>query len=130
MSRILIAISLLASIILQGCASVETSLKPQKENELNGRISRQEALDKIQAGAAVFDARSDEEFQSGHFPNAINLPHNLLEPTLPAIQSYKDREIVVYCASGRRAEQLRVGLIKAGFTRVYNVGGLSDLEQK
>lgn len=93
----------------------------------SGHISRQEALAKIKKGAVVFDARTDEEFQKSHYANAINIPVDLLEPTLPALESYKQKEIIVYCASGKRAERLKQGLTKAGFEKVYNVGGLSDL---
>ena len=89
--------------------------------------AKQIVLNKIANGAVVFDARSDEEFQKEHYPNAINVPVDLLEPTLPALAYYKDKEIIVYCGSGKRAERLKEGLNKAGFKKVYNAGGLKDI---
>jgi rhodanese-related sulfurtransferase len=115
--------------LLAACASTATAPGASSPAEVIAHQSPREiALSKIKQGAVVFDARTDEEFQSGHYPNAINVPVDLLEPTLPALESYKDQEIVVYCRSGKRAERLKQGLLKAGFSKVYNAGGLSDLQ--
>ena len=102
-------------------ASKAAATKPTQSS------TKQIVLNKIANGAVVFDARSDEEYQKSHYPNAINVPVDLLEATLPALDYYKDKEVVVYCGSGKRAERLKEGLNKAGFKKVYNAGGLKDI---
>jgi rhodanese-related sulfurtransferase len=49
----------------------------------------------------VLDVRTPEEYASGYVPGAVNIPHDQLASRLAEVP--KDREIVLYCRSGRRA---------------------------
>ncbi|HQV65087.1 MAG TPA: rhodanese-like domain-containing protein [Candidatus Paceibacterota bacterium] len=72
------------------------------------------------------DVRTPEEFASGHYPNAINHPVELImQGILPELA--KDTEINLYCRSGARAGIAQQMMQQAGFTNVTNKGGLSDL---
>jgi rhodanese-related sulfurtransferase/rubrerythrin len=50
---------------------------------------------------ALLDVREPEEYEQEHIPGALNLPLSELEQRLEDIPS--DRELVVYCRSGRRS---------------------------
>lgn len=80
----------------------------------------------IDAGALIVDVRTQGEFSGGHYPNAVNIPVDVISRRLGELGS-KDREIVVYCHSGGRSAQAKQILEAAGFTKVVNGGGLSDM---
>lgn len=77
-------------------------------------------------GAFLLDVRSSQEFEFVHIPpigsnQVVNIPLEELFSRLEEIP--KDRDIVVICTTGRRSEQARDVLLKAGFPRVTSVSG-------
>jgi rhodanese-related sulfurtransferase len=59
-------------------------------------VSRGELLDRLRSGTAtVLDVRPEDEFASGHLPNALNIPLSQLERRLAELPA--DQEIVAYC---------------------------------
>lgn len=85
------------------------------------------AVAAVRSGATVLDVRSAEEFASGHLPQALAIPHDQLAHRLPELKLSKERPIVVYCRSGKRAEIARQVLESAGYTNVVNGGGYQEL---
>lgn len=81
----------------------------------------------VQSGAQLIDVRTAEEFEAGHFENAINLPvEDIQEGKMPTAD--KDTTIYVYCRSGNRSAQAKTALEAAGYTDVVDLGGLTDVE--
>lgn len=79
----------------------------------------------------IIDVRNPGEFKTGHIPNARNIPVNELSSKLSSLSSYKDSEILVYCASGGRSAKAAYILYKNGFNKVYNLsGGISSYKGK
>ena len=75
----------------------------------------------------IIDVRTAEEFAAGHFPGAINIPH---EDIIEGIQEYnvgKDQTVLLYCRSGNRSGQAEARLQSAGFSGAKNIGGLNAL---
>lgn len=68
----------------------------------------------------ILDVRTDAEFASGHVDGAINVPLGLITHMFNAIAPDKNREIVVYCASGARSSQAMRFLIDQGYANVSN----------
>ena len=81
----------------------------------------------IDDGALLIDVRSRQEFESGHLKGAVNIPHDQLDKLTEKIGSEKDREVVVYCKSGRRAQLVKEALEKDGYSAVHNGIGYSSL---
>jgi phage shock protein E len=71
----------------------------------------------------VLDVRTPKEFAEGHVPGAINISHDELEARLPELEADRDRDVVVYCRSGKRAGIALDMLEKAGFKRLYHLEG-------
>ena len=71
----------------------------------------------------VLDVRTPKEFAEGHVPGAINISHDELEARLAELEADRDRDVVVYCRSGRRAGLALDMLEKAGFKRLYHLEG-------
>jgi len=85
-------------------------------------------LAKIQAGAAIIDVRSPDEFADGAYPGARNIPVNTLVNRLNDVGA-KDKPVVVYCASGGRSAVAQQILKANGFADVTNAGGLEDMPE-
>ena len=91
--------------------------------KLNGTIVKE----KIRMGAMAIDVRSPDEYQSGHYLGAKNIPLQELENRLSELGG-KNTPIVVYCASGMRSAKALKILTNAGFTDVMNAGTMRNLE--
>ena len=86
-------------------------------------ISSDEAKALVRQGALLLDVRTTGEFASGHVEGAVNIPVQELETRLPA---EKDRAVVLYCQSGRRSAAAKDVLLEAGFTKVFDLGAMSN----
>ncbi|MFP4432552.1 MAG: FAD-dependent oxidoreductase [Spirochaetaceae bacterium] len=77
-------------------------------------------------GPLVIDVRTPMEFEMGAYPGAVNI--NLDElPDRAADLGPKDREIILYCASGARSAYGQRILEEMGYTKVQNGGSLHDM---
>jgi rhodanese-related sulfurtransferase len=83
-------------------------------------------IPEIPAGALIVDVRSPGEYQTGHFPGAVNIPVDEIGQRTSELGE-KDRHIVVYCRAGRRAALAKEQLEKVGFTNVVNGGSLDAM---
>lgn len=91
-----------------------------------GSGSRGEVEQLIAAGAPVIDVRTPEEFNAGHYDGARNIPLDDLGRRLTEIGE-PDAPVVLYCRTGSRSGVAASTLRRAGFTRVVNGGGLSQM---
>ena len=71
----------------------------------------------------VLDVRSPDEFAAGHVPGARNIAHDALGERIGELADARDRDIVVYCRSGRRSQLALQTLRDAGFTRLQHLEG-------
>jgi rhodanese-related sulfurtransferase len=88
-SLAVVATGLLAASIATAAPPMVT---PQQVHEL--QVKKDPAL-------FVLDVRSPEEFAAGHVPGAVNIPHDQVASRLAEIP--KNKEVVLYCRSGRRS---------------------------
>ena len=78
-----------------------------------------------QNGAVFVDVRSAAEFASGYALGSINIPLNELPSRLAELP--KDRDVVVFCASGSRSGMAKMMLKVKGFHNVHNAGTWGDV---
>lgn len=71
----------------------------------------------------VLDVRTPEEYAAGHLPGAVNIPHDQLAGRLGELSEARDRDIVVYCRTGRRSAEALGVLDEAGFKRLFHLKG-------
>ena len=76
--------------------------------------------------AQVVDVREADEFAGGHLPEARNIPAGMLAVRVGEIEKFKDRPLILCCASGIRSGKACEQLKKAGFTRLYSLDGGFD----
>ena len=76
----------------------------------------------------LIDVRTKEEFNTDHFKNAKSFPLQDLLHDTSKLDKFKNKKLIVYCASGSRSVSASRRLHKNGFTP-YNVkGGIVALE--
>ena len=83
--------------------------------EATQMINRQDAL--------VLDVREQAEFAASHILNARGLPLSQIDARLGDIEKFKDKPVIVYCASGNRSGAAAAALRKHGFSNVVNLSG-------
>ena len=90
-----------------------------------GEISQRELMQRLDMNEAplIVDVRRADEFAAGHVPGARNIPHTEITARLGELHGGKDKEVVVYCESGRRAAIAQDILERAGFTGVRHLEG-------
>lgn len=85
-------------------------------------LSSQEAARLIEARQPlILDVRTPREFAQGHLENAVLIPVQDFEGRLQEISAYKDRDILVYCATGNRSTVASKILNDHGFKHVSNL---------
>jgi phage shock protein E len=93
-----------------------------------GQMGPAAALEHLKQGAKVIDVRSAGEFQSGHLPNAINIPLGDLEQQISQQVTNKKQVLLLHCASGVRSGMGVKTLKRLGYTNVFNLGSYGRAE--
>ena len=75
----------------------------------------------------LIDVRTAMEFQSGHIPGALNIDVQVLSARLKDVP--KDKPVVLYCRSGNRSASAAGLLQGAGYTEIYDLGGIGAWAQ-
>ena len=74
----------------------------------------------------ILDVRTLEEYDEKHIPGAVVIPNETIKKeTLKELPDL-EQEILVYCRSGNRSRQAAEKLIEAGYTNVYDFGGINE----
>lgn len=71
----------------------------------------------------VLDVRTKAENKMGAIKGAINIPIDEIRERLSELEKFKDRKIIVYCATGYRSYIVTKLLSNLGFKNVYNLSG-------
>lgn len=100
--------------LLAGCAQADW-----KEITAQELVQRQASGDKV----LVVDVRSAAEYAAGHVPGAINLPHDAITGNEPVLKDWKQKPVILYCHSGRRAAMAAKVLEQQGFRDIEHLGG-------
>lgn len=89
------------------------------------RIRSAELVERLGTDVAplVLDVRTVEEYDDGHIPGAVNIPHYLLDERLDEVLAFKDQEIVVLCEVGVRSREAQQYLQSQGFAHVRHLTG-------
>ena len=95
-------------------------------------VSQEALIERLDDGAKapfVLDVRTVEEYVAGHVPGAVNIPHDQVAARLAEVP--KDRDVVLYCRSGRRAQLAGQVLAENGYQHLEHLQGdmLAWMEQ-
>lgn len=73
----------------------------------------------------ILDVRRQDEYDSGHIPNALLIPNETITDTPPEELSDLNQKILIYCRSGNRSKQAAQKLADIGYTNVFEFGGIN-----
>ncbi len=113
-----IALGILAGNLLLGCGGPQAN---GGASSSGNQVDEQLLLDYLADNntVALIDARSPGEYSSQHIPGAVNLPYDELDEHKALLPSKKDKPIVIYCRSGKRAGILGKDLKALGYSEVH-----------
>jgi len=107
MKKILILIVVFGSCLLTGCGKTISELdKIVNENNY-----------------IIVDVRTEDEYNTGHVKNAINIPVDKMNDN---IDLDKSKTIIVYCRSGKRSASAYNILISNGY-KAYDLGAYESI---
>ncbi|AST90901.1 MULTISPECIES: FAD-dependent oxidoreductase [Sutcliffiella] len=75
----------------------------------------------VENSAFIIDAREKNEYNDGHFNNAVNIPLSEFRQRLHEIP--KDRPVYIHCRSGQRSYNMVMALQHLGYNNVNNISG-------
>ena len=78
----------------------------------------------------VIDLRDAGEFGNGHLDNALNVPQGKLAERMSELERYRDKNVLLCCASGSACGGASNQLKKNGFSKVFALrGGVAAWQQ-
>lgn len=93
----------------------------KKYKDVNGEELRK--LIKEDKDLIIIDVRSSSEFKLGHIKKAKHMEVQALDKKISELSKYKDKNILLYCASGMRSSRGAKILSEEGFNNIYNLKG-------
>lgn len=69
----------------------------------------------------LVDVRTPNEYNQGHVPGAVNIPHKQIIDKVPSVKPDRDALILLYCKTGIRAEIAKETLEEAGYKNTINL---------
>lgn len=119
-----LSLLLLAVLLLSACGQE----KENAQEAIYMNITAEEArkIMDSQEGYIVLDVRAQEEYDEGHIPGAIVIPHTEIEDRAEEEMPDKGQLILVYCRSGRRSKIAAEALVELGYTNIREFGGILD----
>lgn len=115
----LLALLLTLTVALCAACGSKTDYQTMEINDAAEMIAADD-------GHLLVDVRTREEFEEKHIPGAILLPVEDIEDGRLERLPDKDQTILLYCRTGRRAEDAAEYLAKKGYTNIYEIGGIID----
>jgi rhodanese-related sulfurtransferase len=99
-------------------------LEEARSKGLLGQLGPQDLVQLInRESAVVVDIRNREAFQDGHIVGSVNILQAELEKDFNLLRKYKDRPIVIVCATGQKSGEIAAKLKKQNFERVHVLSG-------
>lgn len=128
-SRRALAALLIVGALSVACLSIATAGEPVATAPARAAVAvvpmSQEALLEHQSRHPdhlfVLDVRTPQEYGEGHVPGAVNVPYDQLASRLAEVP--QDKDVVLYCKSGRRAGIAAEVLAANGYTRLSHLEG-------
>ena len=115
---------LLAVMLLTACNHVKEN--DREVTYMNITAEEAKRIMDSEEGYIILDVRAQEEYDEGHIPGAILIPHTEIDARAEEVLTDKDQLILVYCRSGRRSKIAAEALVEMGYTNIKEFGGILD----
>ena len=115
---------LLAVVMLTACG--ELNKTDREATYMNITAEEAKCIMDSEEGYIILDVRTQEEYDQGHIPGAIQISHEEIAEKAEDVLKDKNQLILVYCRSGRRSKIAAKALVKLGYTNIKEFGGILD----
>ena len=115
---------LLTAILLVGCGQANQNNREAVYMNITAQEAKQ--IMDSEGGYIILDTRTQAEYDEGHIPGAIVIPHDEINEKAEQMLPDKDQLILVYCRSGRRSKLAAQSLVELGYTNIKEFGGIID----
>ena len=119
MKKIFALLMICVLTLVTGCGEEHATYKSLTQDQAIKMIAEK-------PDAIILDVRTPDEFEKKHIPHAISLPLEDLRNGNFASIPDKNALIMIYCWTGRRAQDAAQLLADKGYKNVYEFGGLVD----
>ena len=127
--KFLLFFLLLALLLLTACGKQEQPMDGPDmfQKPAYTQITQEQAMEMMQSndGHVIVDVRRQDEYDSGHIPDALLIPNETIVSTPPEALPDLNQVILIYCRSGNRSKQAAEKLAAMGYTRIYEFGGIN-----
>ena len=112
-------ILIIAALIIIAYFSLSSSLlaSPAMDISQDDFLARKQSSNDY----LLLDVRTEEEFAQGHIEGALNISHTEIINRLEDIP--KDKDLIIYCRSGKRAGVAAKLLAKNGYKNLFHLDG-------
>jgi len=117
-------LTLLAALMLVSCG--RNGQETRKVPFVSITAEEAKAVMDDTEGYVILDVRTQEEYEQGHIPGAMVIPHTEVAARAETELPDKAQVILVYCLSGRRSKLAAQALAELGYTNVKEFGGIQD----
>lgn len=84
----------------------------------------------VEPNLLVLDVRTVKEYRRGHIANSVNIPIFELRERIHELDKYKEKNILVHCARGRRSPVAVITLEDNGFKNLFHLyKGVFEIEE-
>ena len=127
MKKLLFILPILLCILFAACRN-DTDNTNKGENAMYEQITAEEAKKIMDSSDdyTLLDVREQDEYDAGHIHGAILLPYTEIESKAGEMLPDKDKQLLVYCRSGRRSKIAAEALARLGYTNIKEFGGIID----
>ena len=114
----------LTAMLLVGCG--QANQNNQEVVYMNITVQEAKQIMDREEGYIILDTRTQAEYDEGHIPGAIVVPHDEITDRAEEELPDKDQLLLVYCRSGRRSKLAAEALVELGYTNIKEFGGIID----
>ena len=120
MKKFFSALTICSMIFFTGCGSEQhASYKSLPQNQVAKMMVEN-------PDAILLDVRTVDEFEKKHLPKAKSVPLEEFQDGNFSSLPDKNATILIYCWTGRRAQDAAQILVDKGYKNVYELGGMVD----
>ena len=119
-------ISALALVGLTGCAGKPSNNGAGAEPYQQVDAETAKEIMDTEEGYVVLDVRTQDEYDEGHIPGAVLMPHDTVATVAEDTLTDKDQLLLVYCRSGNRSKLASQALADLGYSNVVEFGGINS----
>lgn len=125
MKKIIKGLLLVSGICLLCACGNNKNIEPKITLDSNGFLTKETIMNiQNEDNYIILDVRTKAEYDEKHIVDSILIPYD--EISDKTIDIDKDKIILVYCRSGRRASIAVEKLKNLGYT-AYNMGGIDNI---